>query len=260
MERDKGISQGLGWPHEQAISGEEPLPDQPQGLRTLFDRVTGRGGWRPAAGAALALTALTGCSEVGPEAEKPPETVVVEETVYVTHDSSTQTPPATTKPEATVTATPEASDDPAAVSLASLDPVTHNADFQFGGSIRMGGDTYHDAILYECRTFCNNGSEYGRVEYDLGKGYRTFSATFGVDDRAVSGDQQATLVILVDGEEVGRWHTTLAEGPIEVTVNVEDGQRLTLRIGAEDTVSPIQQFTSGAPLADVGLAEGRLTR
>lgn len=110
---------------------------------------------------------------------------------------------------------------PVNVFLTSLATVGSGGSGASAGTANLNGTTYIRALTDS--TSCGNAST---LEYDLGRAYRTFSATAGLsDDSASEGALQ--IDVFLDGRSIFSGTSTLGQ-PVTIDVDVSGGLRLAI--------------------------------
>ncbi|MCW2534258.1 MAG: protein kinase [Blastococcus sp.] len=108
-----------------------------------------------------------------------------------------------------------------AVFLTSLTPVANSNYGQDTGTSALSGKTYVRALMLG--TDCDRPSV---IQYDLGRHYRTFATSVGLQDDSYS-DGVLQLDVLIDGRSIFSGTAKLGE-PLPVEVDVSGGLRLEL--------------------------------
>jgi hypothetical protein len=126
-----------------------------------------------------------------------------------------------------------------------LDQVEGLSDSPDTGSREIGGATYPHALATNVDG-CNGSSTSRRFDYDLGRHYRRFVTTVGVDNKVPDAGAQMQFEVFVDGVR----RSTMVKGignPTRVQLDVTGALRLTI---AATLVHPIRSSCNG--LADWG--------
>ncbi|MFD8827168.1 NPCBM/NEW2 domain-containing protein, partial [Streptomyces sp. NPDC059605] len=132
--------------------------------------------------------------------------------------------------------TPGTVEDASEVSLTTLTPIVEPDGFEVGAAT-LDAQQYADA--YVATPDCTEGPY---MEFNLGRAWRTFDLTAGIDDN--SNYESGRLTIKVDDTTL--WVGTLELGkPQKLSLKVENGLRL--RISVDENCSGAQ-LALGTPL------------
>jgi hypothetical protein len=126
-----------------------------------------------------------------------------------------------------------------------LDQLEALSDSPDTGSREVGGANYPHALSVDVAA-CNGGPTSHRFDYDLGRHYRQFVTTVGVDNKVPDASAQMQFEVFVDGVR----RSTVVKGignATRVQLDVTGALRLTI---AATLVHPIDASCNG--LADWG--------
>lgn len=108
--------------------------------------------------------------------------------------------------------------------LTSLGITSRSADIKLCGA-NVNGRHYSESIVYRCTDFAT--AVRGRVEFDLGRRFRSFKTTAGVLDDAVEGRQTGIFQVVGDGIMLAEQMASQGK-PCVIDVNVSTVLRLEL--------------------------------
>jgi hypothetical protein len=108
--------------------------------------------------------------------------------------------------------------------LTSLGTTSRSANIRLCGA-NVNGRHYSESVVYRCTDFAT--AVRGRVEFNLGRRFRSFKTTAGVLDDAVEGRQTGIFQVVGDGITLAE-HTASQGKPCVIDVNVSTVLRLEL--------------------------------